>query len=83
MNVNVQVIAWTGGSRPRRMLEISKEERRLRSILFRDQMKTIFEYWGDYRGLNDSVLDMARIQYNRARYDAHATYRNESTGIWK
>ena len=81
--MNIQVRAWTGGSGPRRMLEISKEERRLRSILFRDQMKTIFEYWGDYRGLNDSVLDMARIQYNRARYDAHATYRNESTGIWK
>lgn len=81
--MNVQVRAWTGGTRPRRMLEISKEERLLRSKLFRDQMKTVFEYWGDYRGLNESALDMARIQYNRARYDAHATYRNESTGIWR
>ena len=81
--MNVQVRAWTGGSGPRRMLEISKEERLLRSKLFRDQMKTVFEYWGDYRGLNESALNMARIQYNRARYDAHATYRNESTGIWR
>lgn len=81
--MNVQVKAWTGGSSPRRMLEISKEERDLRSSLFREQMKTVFEYWGDYRGLNKSALDMARIQYNRAAHDAHATYRNESKGIWK
>lgn len=81
--MKVQVRAWTGGTRPRRMLETSKEERALRSKLFRDQMRTVFEYWGDYRGLNESALDMARIQYNRARYDAHATYRNESKGIWK
>lgn len=43
--------------------------------IFRAQMLEVRAFWGDFRGLNDSSLDMARIQWKRARYDAHDTLR--------
>jgi hypothetical protein len=67
--------AWTGGSHPRRFLAISELERVLRHQIFRANMAVVFAYWGDYRGLNPTALEMARIQYRRAAADAHATMR--------
>lgn len=68
-------IAWAGGSRPAALSQISSEERGLVREIFRSEMAVVHAYWGDYRGLNDTALDMARIQWKRARYTAHATLR--------
>ena len=72
----MQVIAWTGGSRPSKWNDTSTQEKKLARDIFRSSMREVFIYWGDYRGLNDSVFDMARIQWKRARYNAHATFRD-------
>lgn len=69
------VIAWMGGSRPRPYNRISAEERELVRAIFRDSMRAVYEFWGDYVGLCESVLDSARIHWKHARYDAHATMR--------
>ena len=69
-------IAWTGGSRPLKLLEVSKQQRTYRSTLFRAAMDEVRRYWGDSRGLHNSVLESARTHYNHARYDAHATFRS-------
>lgn len=68
-------LAWTGGCRPAALRDIGKRERDLVSSVFRAAMREVFAYWGDGRGLNDSTLEMARIQWKRARYTAHATLR--------
>ena len=72
------VIAWTGGSAPKKMLLCSEDEKVFRSYLFRTQMAMVKEFWGDCEGLCNTVLDMARVQYVRAKYDAHATFRNDN-----
>lgn len=72
----MDIIAWTGGTAPKKLLECSEDEQVLRSFIFKENMKIVFHFWGDYRGLNESCWQMARIQYNRAKYDAHATFRN-------
>lgn len=72
----MNVIAWTGGSRPARWNDTQAQEKKLARDIFRGCMLEVFNYWGDFRGLNDSVLDMARIQWKRARYNAHATFRD-------
>ena len=65
-------IDWMGGSRPRPLLELSMGERRYVTRLFREQVDTWLDYW------RDSIpMDVCRIFWKRARYDAHATYRNE------
>lgn len=69
--------SWTGGSHPKKMLQCTQDEQILRSFLFKEQMADVKKYWGDYRGMCKTVLDMARVQYLRARYDAHATYRKD------
>lgn len=61
--------AWTGGSAPRPLPEVSRDERRYISHLFREQCETFRAFWGDLPG------DVRRIFWNRARYDAHATFR--------
>jgi len=68
-------IAWTGGTRPAKLSQISKEERKLVSLLFYESMVSVWTYWGDYQGLCPSVLESARVHYRRARYDAHTTMR--------
>jgi hypothetical protein len=65
-------IAWMGGSRPRPLLELSRGERRYVTRLFREQVDTWLDYWGD-----SIPMDVCRTFWKRARYDAHATYRNE------
>jgi len=76
--MQMNVIAWTGGSRPAKWSDTAGNERKLTHDIFRASMMEVFAYWGDYRGLNESSLDMARIQWKRARYDAHATLRDAS-----
>lgn len=64
--------AWMGGSRPRPLLELSRDEREYVIYLFRFQVWTWTNYWND-----PLPLDLARIFWKRACYDAHATYRNQ------
>jgi hypothetical protein len=63
--------AWMGGSRPRPLLELDQDERCYVSFLFRQQMQTWTKYWHA-----PVPPETARIFWKRARYDAHATYRN-------
>lgn len=65
------VIAWTGGTPPRPIADIHNQERTLVSALFRNQILDFRAYWGE---LPDR--DTTRIYWNRARHDAHATYRS-------
>ena len=65
-------IAWMGGSRPRPLSELSQDEREYASYLFRQQMRTWSTYW-----FAPVPGDIARTFWKRARYDAHATYRDE------
>lgn len=65
------ITAWMGGSRPKPIEECSSDEIALVSALFREQFKTWHDYWKD-----SPSLDVARIFWNRARHDAHATMRN-------
>lgn len=64
--------AWMGGSRPCPLLELIKGERTYVSYLFRQQVSTRLDFW-----FAPMPLDVARIFWKRARYDAHATYRNQ------
>jgi len=64
--------AWTGGSRPRPLLELSMGERRYVTRLFREQMSA----WSGF-SLDPVPMTIARVFWKRARYDAHATYRGE------
>ena len=65
-------IAWRGGSRPRPLLELSHAERKLVTNLFRSQVYIWQDFWS-----GPVPTDVCRIFWKRARYDAHATYRNE------
>ena len=69
------IIAWSGGTCPAKLSQISKEERELVSLLFYESMCAVWVYWGDYLGLCPTLLESARVHYRRARYDAHATMR--------
>lgn len=65
----MHVIAWTGGTRPRPLLEITHTERQIVHLLFREQMEVNRAFWGAV------PFDVARTLWGRARYDAHATMR--------
>lgn len=65
------VIAWTGGTAPKPLLGISKKERGLVSYLFQEQVMIWLDYWKV-----KVPLDVCRIFWNRARHDAHSTFRD-------
>jgi len=62
---------WMGGSRPRPINQVTGAERRYITTLFKEQCRIFRNFWGDL------PKDMRRLFFNRARYDAHATFRNE------
>jgi hypothetical protein len=64
------VIAWTGGCKPAKPSEISAAQASVQKYLFAEQVNTWFNYWHDYPN-----WDTLKIFFNRARYDAHATFR--------
>jgi hypothetical protein len=73
-------VAWTGGDSPKSLRELSHGERSLVTSAFREAMQASIDYWGDgaalcFNGDAPSVLANARIQWKRARYDAHASIR--------
>jgi hypothetical protein len=78
-------VAWMGGCRPRPLAELSADERCKVRALFRAECATYAGAWGDLlppspvcpvSGKPVDRLDMARLFWGRARYDAHATYRH-------
>lgn len=74
-------VAWTGGTAPRPYRETSRGERSLTREAFREAVRASVDYWGDGAALciradgRASTLTNARIQWKRARYDAHASIR--------
>ena len=65
-----RVLAWAGGSSPRPIGTIGRWERDIVTALFREQWNTFTAFWG-----SAPDHDTARIFWNRARHDAHATGR--------
>jgi hypothetical protein len=63
--------AWTGGSRPPVHARQSALYRVIRHRLFREQCETYHGFWGDL------PIDVARIFWTRANYDAWASVRTE------
>lgn len=73
------VITWTGGSSPKPLHECSLDEIKLVIFLYSEQCEHFGRYWGDIRlGINHIPRDVANTFWERARCDAHATYRNQS-----
>jgi hypothetical protein len=66
-------IAWTGGDRPGPYASLSLPEKKYVSGLFKDQIRCWKNYW---QGGENPPWDTLRIFYKRARYDAHATFRD-------
>lgn len=71
MKSNLHIICWMGGSRPRKSSQIDLIESATRKFLFREQVQTWRNYWGD-----SPDWDTLRLFFGRARHDAHATLRN-------
>lgn len=67
--------AWTGGDGPRPLRECSAEERAYARKLYRAECRV----WCDFWGRDGYELDVARVFWNRARHDAHATFRPRSS----
>lgn len=67
------IIAWMGGSSPKPILECSHDEVRLVAEIFAEQVETYSEFW---KVPPDD--DTISIFWNRARHDAHATFRENS-----
>lgn len=67
----IEHIAWTGGSSPRPMQEIGVEEYAYAMELFFEDVRIWEDYWNEpiNKGANE-------IFWNRARGDAHATFRD-------
>ena len=65
----MDIISWTGGSRPQKLDAIGAVERALVRHIFRDQVRTHAAYWGNCE------LHTCRTIWSRARHDAHATIR--------
>lgn len=65
-------VAWMGGSRPKKFSDCSSAERNTVSYLFREQVAIFNQFWGSM-----PEMDILRIYWKRARYDAHATLRGK------
>lgn len=64
------IIAWTGGSAPRPLAEISRGEFALAWRLYCEQLNTWAAFWQ-----TAVPHDVRETFWNRARGDAHATVR--------
>ncbi len=62
--------AWTGGSTPVPLSQVSAAERRTVTAFFREQLSDWASAWSDC-----PPADVMRTFWRRARFDAHATHR--------
>jgi hypothetical protein len=65
----MNIVSWTGGSKPHKYATIGAAERAIVQHQWRKQALTFFYHWGN------CPLDVCRTFWKRARYDAHATIR--------
>lgn len=77
----VRVIAWTGGTSPERLSTLMPFERALVRFEFRCAMLGILKHWGNYKGMCASTLSSARLYWNRARRNVHATMQTKEGRI--
>jgi hypothetical protein len=71
-----KVIAWTGGTHPEPFDKVSAEEQYLTLKLYSSQVHL---YVVSHK-LQEVPQDVAILFFNRARYDAHATFREVAKG---
>jgi hypothetical protein len=67
-------VAWTGGSSPAPYDEISDLEREYVEKLFDEQADLWLDHWSE----TELPEDVQATFWQRARYDAHATFRAEA-----
>lgn len=65
--------AWTGGSRPNPIHKISLEELNYITYLFNNDVQEFESFWKE-----KATEDVKKRLWNRARYDAHASFRKEN-----
>ena len=66
-----KLVAWTGGDRPKKLNEVSKEEREFISNQFKWHCRVWLEGWKEKK----IPFEYSRIFWRWARYDSHATFR--------
>jgi hypothetical protein len=72
--MTIQVKSWTGGTTPKAIKCVDREEKELVEKLYHDQIETYVNYWGEH-----PIRETLRTFWRRARYDAHATFRSRIT----
>ncbi len=72
MSTHPKHVTWMGGSVPRPYPEVAgSPEGAYVARLFQDEVNVWESHWGD-----KCAVDMRKVFWGRARYDAHATYRD-------
>jgi len=69
--MTIQVKSWTGGTTPKAIKDIDREEKALVKKLYHDQIAEFEKFWEHYPS-----RFIRRTFWRRARYDAHATFRS-------
>lgn len=64
-----KTVAWMGGSRPKKLSEISAEERLTVRESFRWHCKTFFDHWGTCRRMLPSVFGDGRDMTHTLRIE--------------
>ena len=67
----IEHVTWMGGSPPRPFPEISVEEYQYAMEIYFDDVRIWEDYWSERVS-----RDLADLFWNRARHDAHATFRD-------
>jgi hypothetical protein len=67
--MTIQVKSWTGGTTPKAIKYIDREEKALVKNLYHDQIAEFVMFWEHYPS-----RFIRRTFWRRARYDAHATF---------
>ena len=70
MMQHLEHVAWTGGSRPASIRDISVAEYAYAMELYFEDCLVWSEYWEE-----DTPWQIRQLFWHRARSDAHATYR--------
>jgi hypothetical protein len=73
MSLHPDHVAWTGGTPPRAFYEVAGSPEGFYVVeLFNNQCMVWMTHWKE----KSVPLEQRNIFWGRARYDAHATYRN-------
>lgn len=72
MTSKIETIAWMGGSRPAKPSQISAKQAGVQKYIFSQHVVTYRGYWH-----TEPDWETLRLFFKWARYDAHATCRND------